>query len=820
VRVLGVGGGDGTDIADGITWASGGSVPGAPANPNPAEVLNLSIGGGGGCSATYQAAIDGANSRGTLVVVSAGNSSIDASSGSLATCNGVVVVGAHTSTAARSSISNYGAGDDVTAPGSSILSTINTGTTTPGAEGYTSYQGTSMAAPHVAGTAALVQAYRVAQGQSPYTPAQLEAQMKATAYPLKQGCVGSYGAGIVDARTLMDVAGGGTKLLSDNVAVPSQSASTGTGLRYAMVSSTAAQGLTFSSTGGSGNADLYVKFGSPPTTADFDCSSTLAGNGESCVIANAQPGTYYALLQASAGYSNVSITGATSGNRKPAADFSSSTNGLTVNFTDASTDSDGGVTQRNWKFGDGGQGNQTNPSHTYNLAGAYSVQLTATDGSGASNCTLRQLDVNPLPVALVNGVARTGLAGNTGALLPFTLAVPADATSLHFSTVGGSGDADLYVKFGAQATTTDFDCVSGSATATEDCDIPNPQAGTWYATVHAFTNISNISLTGTHNGTVANIPPVATFSSCASGLTVNFTNTSTDGDGSSAARSWSFGDGSTSTTANPSHTYATGGTYTVQLTVTDNGGVQDSTSKQVTVTAPSTVSISIGDVTLDEGNSTSRTMAFKVTLSAPAAVAVKYNIATADGTAVAGSDYTTKSLSSVSMAVGSVSKNFNVSIKGDTVAEPDETFKVNLSNVTGATVADAQAIGTIRNDDGGGGGGGGTPSLSIDDVAVTEGNSGTKLMVFTISLSAAAPGNVSYNIATSNGTATTGNNDYVASSLSNQVISAGQTSKTFSVTINGDTAVESNERVRVNVSGVVGATVADGLGIGTITNDD
>jgi hypothetical protein len=157
------------------------------------------------------------------------------------------------------------------------------------------------------------------------------------------------------------------------------------------------------------------------------------------------------------------------------------------------------------------------------------------------------------------------------------------------------------------------------------------------------------------------------------------------------------------------------------------------------------------------------------------------------------------------------------------VPEADETFQVNLSGVTGASVADGQAIGTIRNDDAGGGGGGGdggTPALSIDNVSITEGNSGTKQMVFTVSLSAAASGNVSYNIATSNGTATTGNNDYVASSLTGQVIPAGQTSKTFSVTVNGDTTVESNERVRVNVSGVVGATVADGLGIGTILNDD
>ena len=165
-----------------------------------------------------------------------------------------------------------------------------------------------------------------------------------------------------------------------------------------------------------------------------------------------------------------------------------------------------------------------------------------------------------------------------------------------------------------------------------------------------------------------------------------------------------------------------------------------------------------------------------------------------------------------------MSKNFTVSIKGDTVSEPDETFKVTLSGVTGATVTDGQATGTIKNDDSGGGGGG-SAQLSINDVSVAEGNSGTKQLVFTVKLSQALSTNVTYNIATANGTASS-SSDYVASSLAGQVITAGQTTKTFSVTVNGDTAVETNERIKVNVSSVSGATVLDSLGIGTITNDD
>lgn len=132
VRVLGKCGGYTSDIADAIVWASGGTVSGVPANANPAEVINMSLGGGGTCSATYQNAINGAVSRGTTVVVAAGNSNTNVSSSVPANCANVIAVAATTSAGARASFSNYGAGIDISGPGQSILSTLNTGTTTPG----------------------------------------------------------------------------------------------------------------------------------------------------------------------------------------------------------------------------------------------------------------------------------------------------------------------------------------------------------------------------------------------------------------------------------------------------------------------------------------------------------------------------------------------------------------------------------------------------------------------------------------------------------------------------------------------------------------
>ncbi len=195
VRVLGRCGGSLSDIADAIIWASGGTVSGVLANPNAAEVINMSLGGGGTCSSTMQSAINGAVSRGTTVVVAAGNSAANVSGSLPANCANVIAVAATTSAGAKASYSNYGSGIDVSAPGSGILSTLNSGTTTPGNASYASYNGTSMAPPHVAGVVALVQSV----APTTLTPAAVETLLKNTARALPGACSGGCGAGIVNA---------------------------------------------------------------------------------------------------------------------------------------------------------------------------------------------------------------------------------------------------------------------------------------------------------------------------------------------------------------------------------------------------------------------------------------------------------------------------------------------------------------------------------------------------------------------------------------------------------------------------------------------
>jgi hypothetical protein len=231
-------------------------------------------------------------------------------------------------------------------------------------------------------------------------------------------------------------------------------------------------------------------------------------------------------------------------------------------------------------------------------------------------------------------------------------------------------------------------------------------------------------------------------------------------------------------------------------------------AKSVTATF-STASLSINDVTVTEGNSGTKSATFTVTLSAALGQAVTVNYATANGTATAGADYAAAS-GPLTFAAGQTSKTVAVSVSGDTAIENDETLTVTLSGGGGVTLADAQGLGTLTNDD--------FPTLAIGDVTLNEGNSGTTNAVFTVSASAPSPQTITVNYATANGTATAGS-DY-AGQTGNLTFTAGQTSKTITVVVNGDTTMEPNETFVVNLSAPGKAALADAQGQGTITSDD
>jgi PKD repeat protein len=266
-----------------------------------------------------------------------------------------------------------------------------------------------------------------------------------------------------------------------------------------------ATNLTFNMSGGTGDADLYVKFGSAPTLSSYDCRPFIGGNTENCPITNAQTGTYHVMIVAFSTYSGVSLTGSYSTsvpNNPPTAAFTSSCTDLTCSFNGTgSSDSDGTISSYSWSFG----GTGATASNTFASAGTFNVTLTVTDNDGATDTVTNSVTVTappppPPPTGneLANGVARTGLSGSTGNEQNFTMVVPAGATGLSFAMSGGTGDADLYVRFGSAPTTSTYDCRPYLNGNNETCNIATAQAGTYHIMIRAFSTYSGVSLVGNY----------------------------------------------------------------------------------------------------------------------------------------------------------------------------------------------------------------------------------------------------------------------------------------------------------------------------------
>jgi Ca2+-binding RTX toxin-like protein len=222
--------------------------------------------------------------------------------------------------------------------------------------------------------------------------------------------------------------------------------------------------------------------------------------------------------------------------------------------------------------------------------------------------------------------------------------------------------------------------------------------------------------------------------------------------------------------------------------------------------------ISINNVSHNEGNAGTTAYTFTVSLSAPTGVVTTVNWATADGSATtADGDYNAAS-GTVTFPSGDTSETVTVLVNGDNKFEPNENFFVNLSNAMGADIADGQGEGTIVNDDP-------LPSISIDDVSGFEGHFGQAPFTFTVSLSNPSYQTIMVDYDTADGTATVADNDYQPTS-GTAVFLTGDTSENVTVQVNGDVTIEPDETFFVDLSNPVNATIADPQGAGTILNDD
>ena len=253
-------------------------------------------------------------------------------------------------------------------------------------------------------------------------------------------------------------------------------------------------------------------------------------------------------------------------NATPNAIFTPTCGASGCRFSDGSTDADGTVTGWAWDFGDGGSSTERNPTHLYAVAGEYTVRLTVTDNRGGQGSGTRRITaeepVNQAPTA------------------SFTVS----CTVLDCGFTDGSGDLDGTVTGWA------WDFGDGGSSGEQNPAHSYGAAGTYAVSLRVTDDDSEQSGVTTREVTVSipgpNQDPVADFSSSCTGLACAFTDLSTDSDGTVTGWSWSFGDGATSTSRNPTRTYAAGGTYTVNLAVTDDDGGTHQRSASVTVTAP------------------------------------------------------------------------------------------------------------------------------------------------------------------------------------------------------------------------------------------
>ena len=308
--------------------------------------------------------------------------------------------------------------------GASASITVN------GSQNYSYYNGTSMATPHVAGVAALV------WSNNPNCSADdVRSALKNTAIDLDvAGRDDKTGFGLVQAKAASDAlatsCGGttpppppSTNVLENGIAKTNLGSSTE--LSFTMDVPAGATDLTFDMAGGTGDADLYVKFGSAPTSSSYDCRPYKGGNTESCPITNVQAGTYYVKVVAYSAYTGVSLTGS---------------------YTEPSTGGGGG-------------------------------------GGGATGGSASVTDIS---------VARR-------AWTYYTIDIPAGMATLDFVMSGGTGDADMYIRRGAQPTSSTYDCRPYKSGNNETCSFTNPTADTWHIGIYGYSAASGVSLDVTYN---------------------------------------------------------------------------------------------------------------------------------------------------------------------------------------------------------------------------------------------------------------------------------------------------------------------------------
>ncbi|MCX7041876.1 MAG: S8 family serine peptidase [Gammaproteobacteria bacterium] len=648
LRVLGRCGGLSSDISDAVYWAAGGAVSGVPNNANPVEVINMSLGGEGACGPSAQAAIDFAVAAGAVVVISAGNDNADTSLYQPANCANVIVVGATTRNGAKSSFSNFGTTVDVSAPGggdgSFIVSTWNDGLTGPGAEAYIGMQGTSMSAPHVAGTAALMQSLAAS------SPAAVESVLKSTARALPVPCAQGCGTGIINALSAVAGVTSGVLTISD---VTLSEGDAGT--------------KTFNFT-----VNLSKAMGVPVT---FDVATTNgSATAGSDYVALSLPGQSIAAGATSKIFS-VTVNGDTTAEADETFTVNVSnvvgiatakTQGLGTILNDDTTALSNGVAA-------GPIAGAGGTKFLYSLvvpSGKTSVTFTTTGGTGDADLYAK---LGSIPTTVDANCASEGVTTEETCAIPNPVAGTYYVLVYAYSTISGVTLTGQYLP--------------GDA---------------------ATLSVGDVVVTEGNSGTTLATFPITLSQSQGTPVTFDvYTDNGTAGEGADyvakALQGQSIAAGQTllnfTVSVNGDTAIENNETFTVNL-VNASGAPVSKGQGLGRINNDDAASLSIADVLVNEGNSGTGTATFVVRLSAPLPNPVSFNIATSNGTATAGSDYVARSQTGKFMDAGRTTQAFDVVINGDVTVESTESFNVTISNVSGATLADGSAVALISNDDG------------------------------------------------------------------------------------------------------------------------
>ncbi|NEP13050.1 MAG: DUF4347 domain-containing protein [Symploca sp. SIO2C1] len=245
-------------------------------------------------------------------------------------------------------------------------------------------------------------------------------------------------------------------------------------------------------------------------------------------------------------------------------------------------------------------------------------------------------------------------------------------------------------------------------------------------------------------------------------------------------------------------------TFTVELSNATNATIADAEGLGTITDDDAAPNLSINDVTVNEGAGTAT---FTVTLDQASGQDVTLDFITNDGTAINPDDFTGTN-GTLTIAAGDTTGTITVDIVDDAIDEVDETFTVDITSATNATITNNQGVGTITDNDL-------APNLSIDDVMVSE-DAGTA--IFTVSLDQASSQDVTVDFTTNDGSAV--DPDDFTGTTGSVTIAAGQTSTTISIPIISDTIDEVDETFTVNLSNAVNANISDPQGVGTITDNN